>query len=103
MVWARVPPDRLIHLPLFGIDVIGEDPVDLHKVWMRGPSGRMCVDKRTPRVWFESVADAHQAGAPAIRLRTEADFDEAAAYSQSLIESAAASDSTENGDASGES
>ncbi len=73
MPWARIPPDKLIHLPLFGIDVIADDGDFL---WMRGPSGRMRVDKRAPRVFFESVADAHQAGAMGIRINSDKDLAE---------------------------
>ena len=65
MPWARIPPDKLINLPLFGIDVVLDDG---DFVWMRGERGRMRVDKRSPRVWFESAADAHQAGATAIMI-----------------------------------
>ena len=65
MVWARIPPDRLIHLPLFGIDVIGEDG---NLLWLHGPSGRMCVDKHAPRIWFDDIGDAHQAGATAFKI-----------------------------------
>lgn len=67
MPWARMPPDKLINLPLFGIDLIADDG---DFVWMRGPSGRMRINKLFPRVWFENVEDAHQAGAVAIRITT---------------------------------
>lgn len=70
MPWARMPPDKLINLPLFGIDVIVDDG---DFVWMRGPSGRMRVNKLFPRVWFEDVQDAHQAGAVAIQITNDAD------------------------------
>lgn len=70
MPWARIPPDRLIHLPLFGIDVIADDG---DFVWLRGPSGRMRVNKLMPRVYFETVEDAMQAGAAAIRIGSEGD------------------------------
>ena len=70
MPWARIPPDKLINLPLFGIDVIVDDG---DFVWMSGPSGRMHVDKRAPKVFFEDVADAHQAGAAAIRIASAAE------------------------------
>lgn len=73
MPWARVPPDKLINLPLFGIDVIADDG---DFVWMRGPRGRMRVHKLLPRVFFESVSDAQQAGATAIMISTEADQEE---------------------------
>jgi hypothetical protein len=65
MVWARIPPDKLVHLPLFGIDVIAEDDSLL---WLHGPSGRMCVDKHAPRIWFDDLGDAHQAGATAFKV-----------------------------------
>lgn len=70
MPWARIPPDKLINLPLFGIDVIQDDG---DFVWMRGARGRMRIDKRNPRVWFESVSDAHQAGAASIRISSAAE------------------------------
>lgn len=72
MPWARIPPDKLIHLPLFGIDVIADDG---DFVWMSGPSGRMHVDKRAPRIFFEDIADALQAGATALRITSEAERD----------------------------
>jgi hypothetical protein len=72
MPWARIPPDKLINLPLFGIDVIADDG---DFVWMSGPSGRMHVDKRSPRIFFEDVADAHQAGAVSIRITSQAEHD----------------------------
>jgi hypothetical protein len=71
--WARVPPDKLINLPLFGIDVIADDG---DFVWMRGPSGRMRIHKLMPRVFFESMSDAHQAGATAIMISNEAEQEE---------------------------
>lgn len=70
MPWARIPPDKLINLPLFGIDVVADDG---DFVWMSGPSGRMHVSKRAPRVYFEDIADAHQAGAAAILITSDAD------------------------------
>ncbi len=74
MPWARLPPDRLIHLPLFNINFLKEDGDIL---WYEGPDGRkMAVDKRAPRIWFETIEDAHQAGAVGIMLSPE----EAAAY-----------------------
>lgn len=77
MPWARIPADRLIHLPLFGIDVIADDG---DFVWMRGPSGRMRVNKMLPRVFFESIEDAFQAGAVSIRIGSAADEAELEAY-----------------------
>lgn len=76
MPWARIPPDKLIDLPLFGIDVIMDDG---DFVWMRGSRGRMHVDKRNPRIWFEDVAEAHQAGAAAILISGDAEAAEHAA------------------------
>lgn len=68
MPWARIPPDKLINLPLFGIDVIADDG---DFVWMSGSRGRMRVSKKGPRVFFEDVADAHQAGATAIQISSD--------------------------------
>ena len=64
MPWARIPPDRLIFLPMFGINVIKDDG---EFVWYGNADGRrMRVQKRNPRIWFDDVGDAHQAGATAI-------------------------------------
>jgi hypothetical protein len=67
MPWARIPPDRLVDLPLFGIDVLHEDE---DFVWMTGGpnGGRQSIRKVAPRVWFDDAADAHQAGATAIMI-----------------------------------
>jgi hypothetical protein len=83
MPWARIPADKLINLPLFGIDVIADDG---DYVWMRGPSGRMHVNKLLPRIYFESVDDAHQAGAVGIRIHSEAEEDEYRRLMESLNE-----------------
>lgn len=91
MPWARIPADKLINLPLFGIDVIADDG---DFVWMRGPSGRMRVNKKLPRVWFESVEDAHQAGAVGIRISSEAESEQ---Y-QNLIETLEAEETIDSGD-----
>lgn len=63
MPWARIPPDRLIHLPLFGIHLIADEGDFL---WYDSPSGKQRVWKHSPRVLFEETADAHQCGATAI-------------------------------------
>lgn len=68
MPWARIPPDKMVNLPVFGIDVVSDDG---DFVWLRGPSGRMRVNKLFPRVWFETVDDAKQAGATAIRIASD--------------------------------
>lgn len=60
MPWAKIPPDRLADLPLFGIDLVSDDG---DWAWYRGPSGRMRIEKAKPKVWFEDVGDAHQCGA----------------------------------------
>lgn len=70
MPWARIPPDKLINLPLFGIDVIADDG---DFVWMSGARGRMHVDKRAPKIFFEDISDAHQAGATSIMISGEAE------------------------------
>jgi hypothetical protein len=82
MPWARVPPDKLVNLPLFGIDVVMADDGDFF--WVRGPKGRMRVRKSMPRVWFETVEDAHQCGATAIRITTDADQADLDALNQSI-------------------
>lgn len=89
MPWARIPPDKLINLPLFGIDVIVDEGDFL---WLRGPSGRMRVSKKAPRVWFEEWSDAHQAGATAIKISTVADEEALEAFQAAEAESAASSD-----------
>lgn len=81
MVWARIPPDRLVHLPLFGIDTLQQDG-DL--LWLRGPSGRICVDVRAPRIWFEDVGDAMQAGATALRISSREEEEALKAFADKL-------------------
>lgn len=81
MPWARIPSDKLVHLPLFGIDIIADDG---DYVWMRGPSGRMRVNKLLPRVYFESIEDAMQCGAVGIRISSEADEADLKSYEESL-------------------
>lgn len=90
MPWARIPPDKLIHLPLFGIDVVIPDDGDFF--WVRGPKGRMRVKKNMPRVWFDSVEDALQCGALGIRITTEpeqAEYDESMAKLKAQAEAEA--------------
>ena len=65
MPWVRIPPDRLPHLPLFGIDLI-KDSGDF--AWYSGARGRMLVEKSDPRIFVEDEADAIQLGATAIFL-----------------------------------
>lgn len=81
MPWARIPADKLINLPLFGIDVIQDDG---DFVWMRGARGRMRVNKMLPRVFFETVEDAHQAGAVDIKISSEAEEAEFREYNERL-------------------
>lgn len=98
MPWARIPPDRLIHLPLFGIDVIADDGDFL---WLRGPSGRMRVNKLMPRIFFETVEDAMQAGATAIRMGGEEDrraYEEFIARLAAEAEEAAEAQTASEGD-----
>ena len=63
MPWARIPPEYLEHLPLFGIDFLSDDG---DFAWYRGLKGRMHVEKASPRVFFEDISDAKQCGATAI-------------------------------------
>jgi hypothetical protein len=81
MPWARIPSDKLANLPLFGIDVIAEDGDYL---WLRGPSGRMRVNKMLPRVFFETIEDAYQAGAVGIRIGNSKDEAELQSYLKTL-------------------
>lgn len=68
MPWARIPPDKLIVLPMFNIHLIQEDGDYL---WYEGPRGKMRVSKHVPRILFETTADAHQAGAVGILLTSQ--------------------------------
>ena len=63
MPWAKIPPQKLPHMPLFGYDHIKDDG---DHAWYRGPIGRIRVEKATPKFWFDDVTEAHQAGATAI-------------------------------------
>ena len=66
MPWARLPPDRLFVLPLFGINLLKEEADFL---WYDMPGkGAMRVQKSSPRIWFDSTSDAHQAGARGVLL-----------------------------------
>jgi hypothetical protein len=60
MPWARLPPEKLEHLSAFGIDLLNDEG---EFAWYRGERGRMYVNKSDPKVWFDDVGDAHQAGA----------------------------------------
>lgn len=74
MPWARIPCDKLINLPMFGIEVEKQDE---DFIWFRGPEEKLqVVCKKAPRVWFESVTDAHQAGAVAIMISSVKDEEE---------------------------
>ena len=81
MPWVRIPADKLENLPLFGIDIISDDG---DYVWMRGPSGRMRVNKLLPRVFFESVSDAYQAGAVGIKISSQEEDAEFRAFEEQL-------------------
>jgi hypothetical protein len=63
MPYARIPPERLPDLPLFGIDFLLDDG---QFAWYRGEKGRIRVEKASPIVFFEEAGDAHQCGATAI-------------------------------------
>jgi hypothetical protein len=71
MPWVKIPPDRLSHLSLFGIDFIKDDG---EFAWYRGERGRMRVEKTDPRIWVEDINDAIQLGATAIFLTSDADL-----------------------------
>ena len=89
MPWARIPPDKLINLPLFGIDVVVPDDGDFF--WVRGPKGRTRVNKKMPRIWFETVEDALQCGALGIRIATDVEQVEYdAAKAKRMVEQEAA-------------
>jgi hypothetical protein len=91
MPWARIPADKLINLPLFGIDIIADDG---DYVWMRGPSGRMRVNKKLPRIFFESAADAHQAGAVSIRIGNQREMEDLLAFEEHLAADEAEAETT---------
>jgi hypothetical protein len=63
MPYARIPSERLEDLPLFGIDLIVDEG---EFAWYRGAKGRIRVEKASPIVYFEEIADAHQCGATAL-------------------------------------
>ncbi|WP_031394108.1 hypothetical protein [Sphingomonas sp. STIS6.2] len=66
MPWVRLAPDRLFVLSLFNIELLHEEE---HFLWYDMPGkGKMRVQKKSPRIWFESTADAHQAGGQGILL-----------------------------------
>jgi hypothetical protein len=65
MPWCEIPTEKLEHIGLFGYDVIMEDGKFL---WLHGPKGRLVVERARPRLWFEDVGEAVQAGAIAIIL-----------------------------------
>lgn len=70
MPWVRIPPNRLEHLPLFGIDLIGDDGAF---AWYSSPMGRMRVEKSDPRVWVDDEDDAIQLGATAVLCGADPD------------------------------
>jgi hypothetical protein len=63
MPWIKIAPDRLQHLPLFGIDFLKDDGAFS---WYRGSKGRMRVEKANPCVFVDDEQDAIQLGAEAI-------------------------------------
>ena len=63
MPWAKIPPENLPNMSLFGYDLIQDHG---GYAWYSGPNGRTRVEMAAPRFWFEDVADAQQAGATAI-------------------------------------
>lgn len=63
MPWAKIPPENLSFMPLFGYDLVQDDG---DRAWYNGPRGRMSVEKAAPHFWFEDVGEAQQAGATAI-------------------------------------
>lgn len=59
MPWVRIPPARLPHVTMFGIDFIGDD-ADANYAWYRGARGRMRVEKANPFIFVDDEADAIQ-------------------------------------------
>ena len=71
MPYARIPPDKLDQLPLFGIEFLREDG---NMLWFQGPGEMVQVISRlNPRVWFEDAGEAHQAGAMGILIASAKD------------------------------
>lgn len=71
MPYARIPPDKLDQLPMFGIEFLREDG---NILWFQGPGDVVqAVDRLNPRVWFEDAGEAHQAGAQGILIASAAD------------------------------
>jgi hypothetical protein len=70
MPWFKIPPDKLEHLSLFGIDLIADQG---EFAWYRGTNGRMRVEKADPRIFFEDVSEAHQCGATAVMVSVRDD------------------------------
>jgi hypothetical protein len=66
--WARIPPDRLVDIRLFGYELISGNG---STSWFLGPYGRMSVEINNPRVLFEDASEAHQCGASSIFLIDE--------------------------------
>lgn len=82
MPWARVPCDKLATIGLFGYTLENEDGQNL---WYRGPGNELyCVDRYAPRFWFESVSEAVQAGATAVKISSANDGKELAEIHEDL-------------------
>lgn len=82
MPWARVPCDKLANISLFGYHLEKEDGRNL---WYRGPDGELfCVDRYAPRFLFESISEAVQAGATAVKISTANDGAELAEIHKAL-------------------
>ncbi|KZY55755.1 hypothetical protein A3736_09765 [Erythrobacter sp. HI0063] len=74
MPWARIPCDKLATINLFGYTLEHEDGRNL---WYRDADGELfCVDRHAPRFFFDSVGEAMQAGATAVRITSEREAEE---------------------------
>lgn len=67
LLFVQIPPESLIHIGLFGYDLIKDDG---DFAWYASPYGRVCVEKAAPRVVVEDISDAIQLGAIGIFIGT---------------------------------
>ena len=65
MPWARIKPEDLQFLEMFGHSIIDEDDEFMH-VEYNDTGEEYVIDKRNPYVWFEDEGEAMQLGAKGI-------------------------------------
>lgn len=67
MPFFEIPSDQLLHLSLFGYDLLPDEPEsDSDFAWYSGPRGRTKINKKRPVVWLEDTGDAIQLKAIAL-------------------------------------